>query len=119
MQKKKAVEAKPVEVKEESRVEGNNRRGGNRGRGRGGRGNDRPRGPPRTVRNLQLYNVLTFFQQNGEEGAPQREDRPRGGGRGRGRGGRRPDGERKFDRKSGDPRTSYKVMTILVGHYVY
>jgi len=101
VQKKKAVEAKPVEVKEESRVEGNNRRGGNRGRGRGGRGNDRPRGPPRT--------------QNGEEGAPQREDRPRGGGRGRGRGGRRPDGERKFDRKSGDPRTSYKGGDVKKG----
>jgi len=105
VQKKKVVEAKPVEAKEDQgRVEGNNRRGGNRGRGRGGRGSDRPRGPPRT--------------QNGEEGAPQREDRPRGGGRGgRGRGGPRPDrGDRKnFDRKSGDPRTTYKGNDVKKG----
>merc|ERR1712134_78047 len=93
VQKKKAAPATPAAVEQKD----DNRRGGNRGARRGGRGSDRPRGPPRT--------------QNGEniDGAPQREggDRPRGGGRGRGRGGRR-DGDRKFDRKSGDPKSSYK-----------
>merc|ERR1712134_161903 len=97
VQKKKAAPATPAAAPAAVEQKDDNRRGGNRGARRGGRGSDRPRGPPRT--------------QNGEnaEGAPQREggDRPRGGGRGRGRGGRR-DGDRKFDRKSGDPKSSYK-----------
>jgi plasminogen activator inhibitor 1 RNA-binding protein len=97
VQKKKAAPATPAAAPAAVEQKDDNRRGGNRGARRGGRGSDRPRGPPRT--------------QNGEntDGAPQREggDRPRGGGRGRGRGGRR-DGDRKFDRKSGDPKSSYK-----------
>jgi len=98
VQKKKAAPATPTAAPAAVEQKDENRRGGNRGARRGGRGSDRPRGPPRT--------------QNGEnaDGAPQREggDRPRGGGRGRGRGGPRREGDRKFDRKSADPKSSYK-----------
>jgi len=93
---KKTPAPTPVaETKEEDkRVDNRGARGGAR-RGRG-RGDGRPRGerPPRQ-------------NTDGVEGAPQREDRPRGG-RGRGRGGPRRDGERRMDRRSGDPRSSVK-----------
>ena len=59
----------------------------------------------------QINNKLSVKNTDGVEGAPQREDRPRGG-RGRGRGGPRRDGERRMDRRSGDPRSSVKVREL-------
>jgi len=95
--KKKAPLAAPAVVKEEDkRADNNNRRGGGRRDGQRGGGRGRPRTdrPPR--------------QNDNESEAPQREDRPRGGYRG-GRGGRGGGGGRgRFDRRSGDPRTTMK-----------